>query len=204
MPTLNNSTRRPTVSRRYRPHKYADGRRYACAPSIEAATLAGVGMRSISSRMARARLALDASERIARNPSANSSGVATSGVSIRATPAAVHASEFSYWSVLPRAGVFAHGQALVVADKFKPSLACSCKRAWKTAVNVQAMVFGNRDDRSGTGVGFTRDRATKTKGAYGQGNPGTASSCRTWPAARRTNAGSLARQLVQRSRFKGT
>ena len=29
-----------------------------------------------------------------------------------------------------------------------------------TAVNVQAMVFGNRDDQSGTGVGFTRDPAT--------------------------------------------
>ena len=29
-----------------------------------------------------------------------------------------------------------------------------------TAVNVQAMVFGNRDDNSGTGVGFTRDAAT--------------------------------------------
>jgi pyruvate,orthophosphate dikinase len=36
-----------------------------------------------------------------------------------------------------------------------------------TAVNVQAMVFGNRDDQSGTGVGFTRDPATGTKGAYG-------------------------------------
>ena len=36
-----------------------------------------------------------------------------------------------------------------------------------TAVNVQAMVFGNRDDRSGTGVGFTRDPATGTHGAYG-------------------------------------
>ena len=36
-----------------------------------------------------------------------------------------------------------------------------------TAVNVQAMVFGNRDDKSGTGVGFTRDPATGTKGAYG-------------------------------------
>jgi pyruvate,orthophosphate dikinase len=29
-----------------------------------------------------------------------------------------------------------------------------------TAVNVQTMVFGNRDDNSGTGVGFTRDAAT--------------------------------------------
>ncbi len=36
-----------------------------------------------------------------------------------------------------------------------------------TAVNVQAMVFGNRDDRSGTGVGFTRDPATGDKGSYG-------------------------------------
>ena len=36
-----------------------------------------------------------------------------------------------------------------------------------TAVNVQAMVFGNRDDNSGTGVGFTRDPATGDKGEYG-------------------------------------
>ncbi len=36
-----------------------------------------------------------------------------------------------------------------------------------TAVTVQAMVFGNRDERSGTGVVFTRDPATGTPGAYG-------------------------------------
>ncbi|HEX3842462.1 MAG TPA: pyruvate, phosphate dikinase [Acidimicrobiales bacterium] len=36
-----------------------------------------------------------------------------------------------------------------------------------TAVNVQAMVFGNRDDASGTGVGFTRDPATGKRGEYG-------------------------------------
>ena len=36
-----------------------------------------------------------------------------------------------------------------------------------TAVNVQVMVFGNRDDRSGTGVGFTRDPATGAPGLYG-------------------------------------
>ena len=36
-----------------------------------------------------------------------------------------------------------------------------------TAVNVQAMVFGNRDDMSGTGVGFTRDPTTGAKGSYG-------------------------------------
>jgi len=31
---------------------------------------------------------------------------------------------------------------------------------WGTAVNVQAMVFGNMGSKSGTGVGFTRDAAT--------------------------------------------
>ncbi len=36
-----------------------------------------------------------------------------------------------------------------------------------TAVNVQAMVFGNRDEDSGTGVGFTRDPATGAPGEYG-------------------------------------
>ena len=36
-----------------------------------------------------------------------------------------------------------------------------------TAVNVQTMVFGNRDDHSGTGVGFTRDPATGAQGEYG-------------------------------------
>jgi pyruvate, orthophosphate dikinase len=36
-----------------------------------------------------------------------------------------------------------------------------------TAVNVQTMVFGNRDDNSGTGVGFTRDPATGAPGEYG-------------------------------------
>ena len=36
-----------------------------------------------------------------------------------------------------------------------------------TAVNVQTMVFGNRDDNSGTGVGFTRDPASGAAGEYG-------------------------------------
>jgi pyruvate, orthophosphate dikinase len=36
-----------------------------------------------------------------------------------------------------------------------------------TAVNVQTMVFGNRDDNSGTGVGFTRDPASGAQGEYG-------------------------------------
>ncbi|HET6835198.1 MAG TPA: pyruvate, phosphate dikinase [Acidimicrobiales bacterium] len=36
-----------------------------------------------------------------------------------------------------------------------------------TGVNVQAMVFGNRDDESGTGVGFTRNAATGEDKPYG-------------------------------------
>ena len=36
-----------------------------------------------------------------------------------------------------------------------------------TAVNVQVMVFGNRDDNSGTGVGFTRNAATGDNKPYG-------------------------------------
>jgi pyruvate,orthophosphate dikinase len=37
-----------------------------------------------------------------------------------------------------------------------------------TAVNVQAMVFGNFGDTSGTGVGFTRNPATGVKEFYGE------------------------------------
>ncbi len=36
-----------------------------------------------------------------------------------------------------------------------------------TAVNIQAMVFGNRGDDSGTGVAFTRNAATGEHAAYG-------------------------------------
>ncbi|MEZ5119731.1 MAG: pyruvate, phosphate dikinase [Candidatus Nanopelagicales bacterium] len=36
-----------------------------------------------------------------------------------------------------------------------------------TAVNVQAMVFGNSGEHSGTGVAFTRDPATGARGVYG-------------------------------------
>jgi pyruvate,orthophosphate dikinase len=37
-----------------------------------------------------------------------------------------------------------------------------------TAVNVVQMVFGNKGDRSGTGVAFTRDPSTGEKGTYGE------------------------------------
>ena len=39
---------------------------------------------------------------------------------------------------------------------------------WGTAVNVQAMVFGNRGKSSATGVAFTRDPATGEKRFYGE------------------------------------
>ena len=40
--------------------------------------------------------------------------------------------------------------------------------SWGTAVNVQAMAFGNMGDNCGTGVAFTRDPATGEKGLMGE------------------------------------
>jgi len=40
--------------------------------------------------------------------------------------------------------------------------------SWGTAVNVQAMVFGNMGDDSGTGVAFTRNPSTGEKLIYGE------------------------------------
>ena len=40
--------------------------------------------------------------------------------------------------------------------------------SWGTAVNVQAMAFGNMGDNCGTGVAFTRDPATGAKGLFGE------------------------------------
>lgn len=39
---------------------------------------------------------------------------------------------------------------------------------WGTAVNVQSMVFGNLDDNSASGVGFTRNPSTGDKKLYGE------------------------------------
>jgi pyruvate, orthophosphate dikinase len=44
----------------------------------------------------------------------------------------------------------------------------SISDALGTAVNVQAMVFGNLGDDSATGVAFTRDPSTGDKGVYGE------------------------------------
>jgi pyruvate,orthophosphate dikinase len=40
--------------------------------------------------------------------------------------------------------------------------------SWGTAVNIQAMVFGNMGDSSGSGVAFTRNPATGEKKLYGE------------------------------------
>jgi pyruvate,orthophosphate dikinase len=40
--------------------------------------------------------------------------------------------------------------------------------SWGTAVNVQAMVFGNRGETSATGVAFTRNPSTGEKALYGE------------------------------------
>jgi pyruvate,orthophosphate dikinase len=40
--------------------------------------------------------------------------------------------------------------------------------SWGTAVNVQAMVFGNMGETSATGVAFTRDPSTGEKALYGE------------------------------------
>src|SRR5690349_24044052 len=39
---------------------------------------------------------------------------------------------------------------------------------WGTAVNVQAMVYGNTGDQSGSGVAFTRNPANGAKEFYGE------------------------------------
>jgi len=39
---------------------------------------------------------------------------------------------------------------------------------WGTAVNIQAMVFGNMGNTSGTGVAFTRNPSTGEKGIFGE------------------------------------
>ena len=72
-----------------------------------------------------------------------------------------------------------------------------------TAVTVQTMVFGNRDARSGTGVGFTRDPGTGAQGEYGdflinaQGEDVVAGIRKTLPlAALRDEFPSIFKQLL--------
>ena len=48
------------------------------------------------------------------------------------------------------------------------SQAARIPESWGTAVNVQAMVFGNMGDTSATGVAFTRNPSTGEKRLYGE------------------------------------
>ena len=59
-------------------------------------------------------------------------------------------------------GSWMNDRAIVYRRKY------SIPAEWGTAVNVQAMVFGNTGDNSGSGVAFTRDPATGEKVFYGE------------------------------------
>ena len=66
-----------------------------------------------------------------------------------------------------------HGAVLAVFDSWNSERAVLYRRRERipadlgTAVNVQAMVFGNRGSTSGSGVAFTRDPSTGATGEYG-------------------------------------
>jgi len=59
-------------------------------------------------------------------------------------------------------GSWMNDRAIVYRRKY------NIPQEWGTAVNVQAMVYGNTGDRSGSGVAFTRDPATGEKVFYGE------------------------------------
>src|SRR3954468_21955064 len=59
-------------------------------------------------------------------------------------------------------GSWMNDRAIVYRRKY------NIPQEWGTAVNVQAMVFGNTGDNSGSGVAFTRDPASGEKCFYGE------------------------------------
>jgi pyruvate,orthophosphate dikinase len=59
-------------------------------------------------------------------------------------------------------GSWMNDRAIVYRRKY------NIPQEWGTAVNVQAMVYGNTGDESGSGVAFTRDPATGEKTFYGE------------------------------------
>jgi pyruvate, orthophosphate dikinase len=59
-------------------------------------------------------------------------------------------------------GSWMNDRAIVYRRKY------NIPQEWGTAVNVQAMVFGNTGQNSGSGVAFTRDPATGEKVFYGE------------------------------------
>ena len=59
----------------------------------------------------------------------------------------------------------------LVDERARDRSTASCTRipaSWGTAVNVQAMVFGNMGETSATGVAFTRNPSTGEKELYGE------------------------------------
>ena len=66
------------------------------------------------------------------------------------------------------------GAIAAVFDSWKTARAITYRRLhnipdhWGTAVNVQAMVFGNRGETSATGVAFTRNPSTGERKLYGE------------------------------------
>jgi pyruvate,orthophosphate dikinase len=59
-------------------------------------------------------------------------------------------------------GSWMNDRAIIYRNKYK------IPHEWGTAVNVQAMVFGNMGDTSGTGVAFTRNPANGADEFYGE------------------------------------
>ena len=59
-------------------------------------------------------------------------------------------------------GSWMNDRAIIYRDKYR------IPHEWGTAVNVQAMVFGNMGDTSGTGVAFTRNPANGADEFYGE------------------------------------
>jgi len=59
-------------------------------------------------------------------------------------------------------GSWMNDRAIVYRRKY------NIPQEWGTAVNVQAMVYGNTGEKSGSGVAFTRDPATGEKVFYGE------------------------------------
>src|SRR4029079_9984782 len=67
-----------------------------------------------------------------------------------------------YGSIGAVFGSWMNDRAIVYRRKY------NIPQEWGTAVNVQAMVFGNTGTNSGSGVAFTRDPATGEKVFYGE------------------------------------
>ena len=60
-------------------------------------------------------------------------------------------------------------QQLDEPARHRPIAGCTAfRQAWGTAVNVQAMVFGNMGEDCATGVAFTRDPSTGENSFYGE------------------------------------